>query len=190
MVHAYREWAAGMPDEMTAWLRFLHLPPLPDVPEPLRDRPIVDVTSVFAGPAAEAEELMRPLMELGDPILDGRAPIGAPALSRLNGDPPQPVPGAGAGAVLDEFPADAADALIEVAGPGSGSPLLMIQLRPLGGALTEAPENAGATGAVDRRVHVLRRGHADPAGGRGPRDRPPPEGAGGAGSVAQRAGAS
>jgi hypothetical protein len=103
---------------------------------------------VFAGPAAEAEELMRPLMELGDPILDGRAPIGVPALSRLNGDPPQPVPGAGAGAVLDEFPADAADTLIEVAGPGSGSPLLMIQLRPLGGALEEAPENAGATGAV------------------------------------------
>ena len=186
VVHAYREWAAGMPDEMTAWLRFLHLPPLPDVPEPLRDRPIVDVTSVFAGPAAEAEELMRPLMELGDPILDGRAPIGVPALSRLNGDPPQPVPGAGAGAVLDEFPADAADTLIEVAGPGSESPLLMIQLRPLGGALDGAARERGRHRGGHRGVHVLRRGHADPAGGRGPRDRPPPEGAGRAGPVAQR----
>ncbi len=104
-------------------------------------------------------------MELGDPIIDGRGPIGAADLGTLNGDPPQPVPGAGTGAVLDEFPADAADALMEVAGPGSGSPLLMIQLRPLGGAVAQAPpENAGATGAVTGDVHVLRGGHAAASG--------------------------
>ena len=104
---------------MSAWVRFLHLPPLPDVPEPLRDRPIVDVTAVYAGPAGEAEELMRPLMELADPIIDGRAPVGPVELTRLNGDPPQPVPGIVFGDVLAEFPADAADALIDVGGPGS-----------------------------------------------------------------------
>ncbi len=168
VIQAYREWAAGVPDEMSAWVRLLHLPPLPDVPEPLRDRPIVDVTSVYAGPASEGEELMRPLTELGDPLIDGRGPIGAADLGTLNGDPPQPVPGAGAGAVLTEFPAEAADALMDVAGPGSGSPLLMIQLRPLGGALARAPEDGGATRAVDGEFMYYAVGMPHPEGGMAP----------------------
>jgi FAD/FMN-containing dehydrogenase len=165
VVHAYREWAAGLPAEMSAWVRFLHLPPLPDVPEPLRDRPVVDVTSVYAGPAGEGEELMRPLTELRDPIIDGRGPIGPAALGRLNGDPPEPVPGLGAGAVITEFPSDAADALIDVAGPASGNPLLTIQLRPLGGALAQAPENAGVTGAVAGEFMYYAVGMPMPQGG-------------------------
>jgi hypothetical protein len=168
VMQAYREWAAGLPDEMSAWARLLHLPPLPDVPEPLRGRPIVDVTTVYAGPADEGEELMRPLAELGDPLIDGRGPMGAADLGTLNGDPPQPVPGAGAGAVLTEFPGDAADAVVDVAGPGSGSPLLMIQLRPLGGAVARAPENAGAIGAVEGEFMYFAVGMPQPEGGVAP----------------------
>jgi FAD/FMN-containing dehydrogenase len=168
VMQAYREWAAGLPDEMSAWARLLHLPPLPDVPEPLRGRPIVDVTTVYAGPAGEGEALMRPLAELGDPLIDGRRPMGAADLGTLNGDPPQPVPGAGAGAVLTEFPGDAADAVVDVAGPGSGSPLLMIQLRPLGGEVARAPENAGAIGAVEGEFMYYAVGMPQPEGGVAP----------------------
>ena len=52
---------------MTAWARFLTLPPLPEVPEPLRDNPIVDVTAAYAGPEAEGAELIRPLLRAGRP---------------------------------------------------------------------------------------------------------------------------
>jgi hypothetical protein len=65
-------------------------------------------------------------------------------------DPEVPVPFAGSGQMLDELPAAAIDALTEAAGPGSNSPLLSLELRQLGGALTEAPADAGALVALDQ----------------------------------------
>ncbi len=41
-IRAYREWAAGVSEEVTSIVRFLRPPPLPDVPEPLRDRAAAD----------------------------------------------------------------------------------------------------------------------------------------------------
>jgi hypothetical protein len=42
--------------------------------------------------------------------------------------------------LLADAPAGAIDALVEVAGPGSGSPLLSVELRHLGGALERASD--------------------------------------------------
>ena len=50
-------------------------------------------------------------------------------------------------ALIDELPAEAIRTLVELAGPGSGSPLLMVELRQLGGAL----------GRVDARPRRARR---------------------------------
>jgi hypothetical protein len=65
-------------------------------------------------------------------------------------DPEDPVPFAGSSQMLDELPPEAIDALTEAAGPGSGSPLLSLELRHLGGALTEAPADAGALATLDQ----------------------------------------
>ena len=70
VIQAYLEWTRDLPDEMTAWARFLTLPPLPEVPEPLRGNPIVDVTAAYAGPESEGAELIRPLLELGEPMMN------------------------------------------------------------------------------------------------------------------------
>ena len=48
-VRAYRDWAATLPDEVTSRGRFLRPPPMPDVPEPLRDRPLWTVTAACIG---------------------------------------------------------------------------------------------------------------------------------------------
>jgi hypothetical protein len=52
-------------------------------------------------------------------------------------------------AVLRELTPDTIDALVESAGPESGSPLLAVALRHLGGAVGEAPEGAGALDRLD-----------------------------------------
>ena len=149
VVHAYREWARRAPREVTTALRFLHLPPFPDVPEPLRDRPVVTVDGAFLGDEADGAELLRPLREVAAPlVMDTFATIPAPGLVRLHGDPEQPVPGIGDGLQLRELTPEAADAFVEVGGPGSGSPLLGLELRQLGGALAEAPDGAGALAAL------------------------------------------
>jgi hypothetical protein len=147
--NAYREWAANAPDEVTSTIRLLHLPDLPFVPEPLRDRPVVDVCVSFAGEEADGEALVAPLRAVAPPLIDTLGTIPAPQLVRLHGDPEQPVPGLGHHTVLRELTPAAIDALVETAGHASGSPLLGVELRQLGGALGRKPANAGALGAID-----------------------------------------
>jgi hypothetical protein len=64
-------------------------------------------------------------------------------------DPEQPVPGIGDHAMLEELPAAAIDALVEVAGHESGSELLAVELRHVGGALARVPANAGARSRLE-----------------------------------------
>jgi hypothetical protein len=52
----------------------------------------------------------------------------------------------GNGMLLNDVPPPAIDALAAYAGHGSGSPLLSVELRHLGGAVAERPAYAGAVG--------------------------------------------
>ena len=149
VVHAFREWSPGAPREITTSLRFLHLPPFPDVPEPLRDRPVIAFDGAYLGSEADGAEVVRPLRDVAAPlVMDTWATIPAPGLVRLHGDPEQPVPGMGEGFQVRELTPEAADAFIEVGGPGSGSPLLLLELRQLGGALADPPDGGGALSAL------------------------------------------
>jgi hypothetical protein len=64
-------------------------------------------------------------------------------------DPEPPVPALGHHRVIRELPDQAIDAFYEVAGPESGSPLLVAELRQLGGALGRPAENGGALDKLD-----------------------------------------
>ena len=146
--HAYREWAADAPDELTSGFRFLCLPPIPEVPEPLRGRPVVDVTGAYDGDPAEGAALVDRLRAVAEPLVDTFASMPAAGLCRIYGDPEQPTPGMTHQTTLAELTSETVDALIEVAGPGSRNPLLMVALRHLGGALAEVPVGAGALGCL------------------------------------------
>jgi FAD/FMN-containing dehydrogenase len=110
-IRAYRDWAAEVPEEVTSSLRYLRPPPLPTVPEPIRDRPLIVALAAYIGSEAEGEELVAPLREIGEPIMDTFAQIPAAGLGRISMDPEDPVPGMGqAGGALGR-PADDAGAL-------------------------------------------------------------------------------
>jgi hypothetical protein len=51
--------------------------------------------------------------------------------------------------MVDALDADAIAAMLDVAGPGTDSPLVMVELRQLGGALRERRPGAGALGSLD-----------------------------------------
>ena len=48
-VRAYRDWADEVPEEVTSIVRFLRPPPIPDVPEPIRDRPLLTIDATCIG---------------------------------------------------------------------------------------------------------------------------------------------
>jgi hypothetical protein len=148
-IRAYRDWTKTVPEEITSIVRFLRPPPLPDVPEPLRDRPLITIDAAFIGSQAEGEELIAPLREIGEPIMDTFAQIPAEALSKIHMDPEQPVPGLGHHALIKQLPDEAIEAFVGAVGPEAGSPLLLAELRHIGGALGREGENAGALAKLD-----------------------------------------
>jgi FAD/FMN-containing dehydrogenase len=148
VLHAWRQWTSTVPDEVTSLGRILRLPPLPEVPEPLRGRAFALVEAAYLGDAGTGAELTQPLRQLG-PDLDTFATIPAPALQRLNMDPDQPVPSQGDGAFLADVPAAAIDALIAVAGPGADTLLASVEIRHLGGALARPAPGGGAQPSID-----------------------------------------
>jgi FAD/FMN-containing dehydrogenase len=154
VLHAWREWVGALPNEMSTWARILQVPPLPDIPEPVRGRQLVVVEAAYFGAAEAGGELLRHLRDL-QPEVDTFAPTPPAALGHLHMDPEDPVPFVGTGQLLDELPAAAIDNVVEAAGPGSGSTLLSLELRLLGGALTESPPGAGALASLDQAFLTL-----------------------------------
>ncbi|HUB35493.1 MAG TPA: FAD-binding oxidoreductase [Solirubrobacteraceae bacterium] len=154
-VRAYRDWAATVPEEVTSIVRFLRLPPLPDVPEPLRDRPLLTLGAACIGSQAEGERMVAPLREIGEPVMDTFAQVPAQALSKIHMDPEHPVPGLGHHALIHELPDEAVEAFVSVAGPDAGSPLLVAELRHTGGAFARPSETAGALASLPGEFAML-----------------------------------
>jgi hypothetical protein len=148
-VKAYRDWATGVSDDVTSVVRFLTPPPIPDVPEPIRGRPLLTIDGACIGGQAEGEAIVAPLRELGETIMDTWGQIPAEGLCRIHMDPENPVPGLGEGMTIRELPDEAIEAFAGVAGLGSGSPLLLSELRHLGGALGRPDPNGGALTHLD-----------------------------------------
>jgi FAD/FMN-containing dehydrogenase len=145
---AWSGWAAGVPDEMTSLGRLLNVPPLEDIPEPLRGRSFVVVEAAWLGDEADGSELLAPLRQLG-PEMDTFAMIPPTGLAGLHMDPPEPVPGVGDGMLLRDLPADTIDALVGTVGPGTDSPLVSVEVRHLGGAAGRPAPDHGALSAID-----------------------------------------
>jgi hypothetical protein len=143
-VRAYRDWATGLSDDVTSVVRFVTPPPIPDVPEPIRGRPLLTIDGACIGSQADGEAIVAPLRELGETIMDTWGQIPAEGLCRIHMDPENPVPGLGEGMTIRELPDEAIDAFASLAGPGSGSPMLLSELRHLGGALGRPDPDGGA----------------------------------------------
>jgi FAD binding domain len=154
-IRAYRDWTADAPEETGSLVRMLNLPPIPDIPEPLRGKQWLGISASCIGSREEGEKAIAPLREIGEPVLDSFAPIPAAGLTRIAMDPEPPVPGLGHHRLLAELPDEAIGAFVDVGGPESGAPLLLAELRHLGGALARPAENGGALEKLDEEFVVL-----------------------------------
>ncbi len=163
VLKAWHGWTADVPDEMTSLGRLLNLPPLDEIPEPMRGRSFVVVEAAWLGDEASGSEQLASLRELG-PEMDTFAMIPPAGLAALHMDPPEPVPAAADGMSLADFPPEAIDALVGAAGPGTDSPLVSLEVRHLDGAAARRDEQHGALAAVDASYTLFAVGVAADAG--------------------------
>ena len=113
-VRAYRDWAAEAPEEITSVVRFVTPPPIPDVPEPIRGRPLLTIDGACIGSQEEGEAAIAPLREIGEPLIGGFTQMPTAGLSHIHMDPENPVPGIGDGKTVASSPTKRST-------PGSGS---------------------------------------------------------------------
>ena len=96
------------------------------------------------GDLAEGERLLAPMRAVATPLLDTVAVMPYAAIGAVHADPVDPMPVNENQALLSALPPEAVDALLAVAGPGSGSPQAIVELRMLGGALAREPRHRSA----------------------------------------------
>ena len=148
VMRAWLGWTAHASDDITTTFRVLNLPPLPDIPEPLRGKTSICVNGVALDPA-QAQQLEARLRYAATPLLGGFGPMPSAAVARLHMDPEDPVPAVGDGMLLEKLDDWAIDSFLRTSGPGS--PLLAAEIRHLGGALSAPPPGAGARGHLEGR---------------------------------------
>jgi hypothetical protein len=100
----------------------------------------------------EGKELMRYWYEgFGEPDVDDMRVRPYAEMDAISMDPVDPVGAEVRVERLKDLSPEAISALVEVAGAGSGSPLIVLEIRHLGGALGREPAQPSAIGHRDSR---------------------------------------
>ena len=149
VLHAWADLTrAEPPDDLTTAGRLLNLPPLREIPEPVRGKSFVVVEAIHLGDPATADELLASLRALG-PVNDTIQMVPAAALLDLFLEPEHPVPVVGDGLTLAELPPVAIDALVNAAGDEAAFPLVSVEVRHLEGELGRDQPANGALSSIE-----------------------------------------
>lgn len=151
---AYHSWSEALPDSVTSAVDIMHFPPLPIVPEPLRDQCVVIVNACAATDEATGEALMAPIRALPVPIMDDFCAFPYSESARVYKDPVDPLPVMSHGVLLKDVDGQLLDKVLKAAGPMQISPNLKINLRQLGGAVAKT-DGACAVGTRRQATHLL-----------------------------------
>jgi FAD/FMN-containing dehydrogenase len=131
VLHAWRDWTATAPAEITSVARVMRFADRNDVPEMVRGR---SYTIIEAAQLGTDTGLLEPLRALR-PELDTFSLVPPSALGHLHMDGEHPEARLADDGLVGELPAAAIDDLLAVAGPESQSPLATVELRHASGAL-------------------------------------------------------
>lgn len=151
---AWGEWTADAPESVTSVARIFQVPHSEWLPTQLSGRKLVMIDAVALGGNEAGARSIAPLRAL-KPEIDTFAEMPAPDIAHLQMDPQEPTAVYANSVLVNGLPADAVDALVESAGPGSGSNLLFVELRQLGGALARPAPRGGAMDHLDGSFLVL-----------------------------------
>jgi FAD/FMN-containing dehydrogenase len=155
VLQAWRTWSATLPESATTSAALLQLPPLPGVPPVLAGRMTVAVRFLHVGTPTPARHCSTPMRAVAPLLLDGVGVLPFAAIDAVHSDPVDPMPSYERSFLLRELTAETVDALVDAAGPGSPSPLIVLELRALGGAFARGGAHPSAVCHRDAAASVL-----------------------------------
>lgn len=135
VLHTFQAWSAELPDEVTTSVALLRVPDLPTLPDPLRGQFVVHLRFAYLGDATEGVRILAPMREAAPALIDYVAEMPYVEVDTIHQDPVDPMPVWERGVLLDELTDDAVDAILATAGPEIDVPLIMTEIRLLGGAI-------------------------------------------------------
>ena len=149
VLHAFAAWAPTLPEEVTTSVALLRMPPIEEVPPPLRGVVSLALRFGFAGSSQRGEALLAPMRRVAAPVLDSVGPMSYAAVDGIHMDPPEPLPAVFRGGLLHSMPTGVVNTLLAVAGPEVDIPLAMVELRLMGGAMGRPAEVPNAVAGRD-----------------------------------------
>jgi FAD/FMN-containing dehydrogenase len=144
------EYGAEAPEELSLIAQVMHAPPAPFVPQEMHGKLITAVLVVYTGDADEGQRALGPLRALATPIADVVMPMPYPGIFQFTEEASKPHANSVRSLFLDELDDELTDAMIRLA-EIAPSPIDMIQLRPLGGAMARVPSDATAFAHRERK---------------------------------------
>jgi hypothetical protein len=160
VIDAWRSWSCALPEQATTSFVLFQLPPIPGVPPQLAGRMTLGVRFLWTGEPGHGERLLDEIRNVAPVILDDAALKPYTAIDSVHADPVDPMPVVDPAMLLTEFTDETAAVLLAVAGYGSGSPQVLVEVRQLGGVYARDGRHPSAFDHRAARFSVLAVGMA------------------------------
>ena len=146
----YRDWIKDAPDDLTTAIVTMNFPPIPQVPDFLRGKSAVILRGCYVGPVEEGEALFQSWLEWMPPIASSFRAMPFTEVASISKDPQAPTAAAESGAWLRDLDDETIDTILQYAISREGSsPLVITEVRHVGGAVSRVAANANAFGHRD-----------------------------------------
>ncbi len=148
VLSAYAAATAEAPDELTLWANLLNLPGFDFIPEPVRGRWTLAVDITYLGDGAQAERFLRGLRDAAPLLAGSLDTVPLAKLADICAEPTEPAPSIDAAWLLNAFDEPVIETMLGAVRPGRPSPLTIVEIRHLGGALARPVDDTGAAGPI------------------------------------------
>lgn len=149
VLEAYIKLCASAPNELTTSLALLNFPALPGLPVFMQGKLTVSLRVSFVGDDHEGARWIEPMRQAAPVLADTVAGMPYARFGSISDDPTDPAPAVEQFALLRELSLDTIDAVVNVAGPKSGSSINIVDIRHLQGAYSRPAPFPNAVGARD-----------------------------------------
>lgn len=128
VAEVFRSITEAAPDTLTLWLELLNFPGA---------EPMIAIDCTFLGAEDAARDLMKAIDSLPAPLTDTRAVMSVADLGQITAEPTDPAPGQSRCELITDLDDRTLDALLDE----SIAPLMIVQIRHLGGAFAQPSDS-------------------------------------------------